>query len=85
MITEEYKLLLENLIDAGILPETLSTQKVVKYLNSKEYHRAKLYQPEFKKLLGRKRKGVRRNFEFDTLKVIEFERELQGTIKFPNR
>jgi hypothetical protein len=85
MITEEYKLLLKNLIDSEILPETLSTQKVVKYLNSKEYHRAKLYQPEFKKLLGRKRKGVKRKFEFDTLKVIEFELELQGTINFPNR
>ena len=59
----------------------MSTKKVVIYLNSKEYHRAKLYEPEFKKILGRRRKGIR-NFEFDTLKVIEFELKSQGTIDF---
>jgi hypothetical protein len=59
----------------------MSTKKVVRYLNSKEYHRAKLYEPEFKEVLGRKRKGLRR-YEFDTLKIIEFELKLQGTIDF---
>ena len=81
MIPEEAKSVLANLIEARILPKTMSTKKVVRYLNSKEYHRAKLYEPEFKKVLGRKRKGLRK-YEFDTLKVIEFELKLQGTIDF---
>ncbi len=81
MIPEDTKAVLANLIDAKILPKTMSTKKVVRYLNSKEYHRAKLYEPEFKQLLGRKRKGQRK-YEFDTLKVIEFELKLQGTIDF---
>jgi hypothetical protein len=81
MIPEDTKMVLANLIDAKILPRTMSTKKVVRYLNSKEYHRAKLYEPEFKEVLGRKRKGLRR-YEFDTLKVIEFELKLQGTIDF---
>ncbi|TDI81241.1 MAG: hypothetical protein E2O83_01350 [Bacteroidetes bacterium] len=83
MVTEDIKLILKNLIKSGILPKTMSTRKVVEYLNSKEYHRAKLYLPEFKELLGRRRIGADKNFEFDTLKVIEFEMELQGTISFP--
>lgn len=83
MVTEDLKLILKNPIKSGILPKTMSTKKVVEYLNSKEYHRAKLYHPEFKELLGRRRKGADKNFEFDTLKVIEFEMELQGTISFP--
>ncbi len=81
MIPEDTKSVLANLIDAKILPKTMSTKKVVRYLNSKEYHRAKLYEPEFKELLGRKRKGLRK-YEFNTLKVIEFELKLQGTIDF---
>ena len=83
MVPEDLKIILNNLIKAGILPKTMSTRKVVDYLNSKEYHRAKLYRVEFKELLGRRRKGAGKNFEFDTLKVIEFELELQGTISFP--
>lgn len=81
MIPKDIKSVLANLIEAKILPKTMSTKKVVSYLNSKEFHRAKLYKPEFKKLLGRRRKGIR-NFEFDTLKVIEFELKSQGTIDF---
>jgi len=81
MIPKDIKSVLANLIEAKILPKTMSTKKVVVYLNSKEFHRAKLYEPQFKKILGRKRKGVR-NFEFDTLKVIEFELKSQGTIDF---
>jgi len=81
MIPEATKSVLSNLIEAKILPKKMSTKKVVRYLNSKEFHRAKLYEPEFKKLLGRKRKG-KRKFEFDTLKVIEFELKSQGTIDF---
>lgn len=81
MIPKETKSVLANLIEAKILPKTMSTKKVVRYLNSKEYHRAKLYEPEFKKILGRRRKGVR-NFEFDTLKVIEFELKSQNSIDF---
>lgn len=81
MIPKDIKSVLTNLIEAKILPKTMSTKKVVSYLNSKEYHRAKLYEPEFKKILGRRRKGIR-NFEFDTLKVIEFELKSQGTIDF---
>jgi len=81
MIPEELKSVLSNLIEAKILPKTMSTKKVVHYLNSKEYHRKKLYEPQFKKILGRQRKGIR-NFEFDTLKVVEFELKSQGTIDF---
>ena len=81
MIPKETKSVLANLIEAKILPKTMSTKKVVRYLNSKEYHRAKLYEPEFKKILGRRRKGLR-NFEFDTLKVIEFEMKSQNSIDF---
>ncbi len=81
MIPEEIKSVLANLIEASVLPKTMSTKKVVNYLKSKEFHRAKLYEPEFKKILGRRRRGVR-NFEFDTLKVIEFELKSQGTIDF---
>jgi hypothetical protein len=84
MVTEDLKLVLKNLIISGILPKTMSTKKVVDYLNSKEYHRAKLYHSEFKEILGRRRKGDGKNYEFDTLKVIEFELELQGTISFPS-
>ena len=72
MVTEDLKLILKNLIKSGILPKTMSTKKVVEYLNSKEYHRAKLYLSEFEGPLGRRRKGVDKNFEIDTLKVIEF-------------
>ncbi len=81
MIPKDLKGVLANLIEAKILPRTLSTKKVVNYLNSKEFHRAKLYEPEFKKILGRRRKGIRK-YEFDTLKVIEFELKSQGTIDF---
>ena len=84
MVPDNLKLILSKLIDSGILPKTMSTQKVVNYLNSKEYHRAKLYRPEYKDLLGRRRKGAGKNYEFDTLKVIAFELELQGTISFPS-
>jgi len=80
MIPNELKSVLSNLIEAKILPKKMSTKKVVRYLNCKEFHRAKLYEPEFKKLLGRRRKGIR--YEFDTLKVIEFELKSQGTIDF---
>jgi len=83
MVTEDLKLKLKNPIKSGILPKTMSTKKVVEYLNSKEYHRAELYLPEFEELLGRRRKGADKNFELDTLKVIEFEMELQGAISFP--
>ena len=81
MIPNELKSVLSNLIEAKILPKKMSTKKVVRYLNSKEFHRAKLYEPEFKELLGRRRNGIRR-YEFDTLKVIEFELKSQGTIDF---
>jgi len=81
MIPENIKSVLANLIEAKILPKNMSTKKVVRYLNSKEFHRAKLYEPEFKELLGRRRSGIRR-YEFDTLKVIEFEMKSQGTIDF---
>lgn len=84
MVPHNLKLILTKLIDSGILSETMSTQKVVRYLNSKEYHRAKLYRPEYKKILGRRRKGAGKNYEFDTLKVIAFDLELQGTISFPS-
>ncbi len=81
MIPKDTKAVLANLIEAKILPKTMSTKKVVRYLNSKEFHRAKLYEPEFKELLGRRRRGLRK-YEFDTLKVIEFELKSQGTIDF---
>lgn len=81
MIPHEINTVLVNLIKANVLPKTMSTKKVVRYLNNKEYHRAKLYKPEYKELLGRQRKGVR-NFEFDTLKVIEFEMTFQGNLDF---
>jgi hypothetical protein len=81
MIPKDIKAVLANLIEAKILPKTMSTKKVVRYLNSKEFHRAKLYEPEFKELLGRRRRGLRK-YEFDTIKVIEFELKLQGTIDF---
>ena len=81
MIPNELKSVLSNLIEAKVLPKKMSTKKVVRYLNSKEFHRAKLYEPEFRELLGRRRNGIRR-FEFDTLKVIEFELKSQGTIDF---
>ncbi len=81
MIPKDLKSILANLITAKVLPKTMSTKKVVRYLNSKEFHRAKLYEPEFKELLGRRRRGIRR-YEFDTLKVIEFELKSQGTIDF---
>ena len=84
MVPDNLKIILSKLIDSGILPKTMSTQKVVRYLNSKEYHRAKLYRPEYEELLGRRRKGAGKNYEFDTLKVIAFELELQGTISFPS-
>ncbi|MCZ6595825.1 MAG: hypothetical protein O6943_13055 [Bacteroidetes bacterium] len=47
MVTEDLKLKLKNPIKSGILPKTMSTKKVVEYLNSKKYHKAKLYHPEF--------------------------------------
>ena len=84
MVPHNLNLILTKLIDSGILPETMSTQKVVRYLNTKEYHRAKLYRPEYEEILGRKRKGAGKNYEFDTLKVIAFDLELQGTISFPS-
>ena len=82
MIPEDFQGVLKSLIKAKILPKTMSTKKVVRYLNNKEYYRAKLYEPKFKEILGRRRKGIRR-YEFDTLKVIEFELKLQGTFDFP--
>lgn len=82
MIPEDLKGVLTSLIKAKVLPKTMSTKKVVRYLDHKEYYRAKLYGPEFKEILGRKRRGIR-PYEFDTLKVIEFELKLQGTFDFP--
>lgn len=84
MVPHNLKIILAKLIDSGILSETMTTQKVVRYLNSKEYHRAKLYRPEYQEILGRRRKGGGKNYEFDTLKVIAFDLELQGTINFPS-
>ena len=52
MIPKDTKAVLANLIEAKILPKTMSTKKVVRYLNSKEFHRAKLYEPEFKEILA---------------------------------
>ncbi len=83
MTPEELKNVLADLIKFGILPKTMSTSMVVNFLDNQEYHRAKLYTPEFKDVLGRRRKRKGGNFEFDTLKVIEFKLETQGTISFP--
>ena len=58
MIPEATKSVLSNLMETKILPRTLSTKKVVRYLNSKEFYRAKLYEPEFKELLGIRTKGI---------------------------
>jgi hypothetical protein len=83
MTPEELKNILTDLIKYGILPKTLSTRRVVEFLDNSEYHRKKLYQPEFKEVLGRSRKKEGGNFQFDTIKVIEFKLETQGTIRFP--
>lgn len=83
MTSEELKNVLDDLIRFGILPKTMSTRMVVEYLDNNEYHRKKLYQPEFKNVLGRVRRNEGGNFEFDTIKVIEFKLETQGTISFP--
>ncbi len=80
MIPEETHTVLYTLIKSGILPSTIPTKKVVALLNNKEYHRAKLYQPEYKKLLGARRKGI--GLHFDTLKVIDFMLKSEGTIVF---
>jgi len=83
MTPEELKNVLSDLLKFGILPRTMSTRRVVDFLDNQEYHRAKLYLPEFKNLLGRKRIKKGGNYEFDTLRVIEFKLEIQGTISFP--
>ena len=83
MTSEELKNVLTDLIRFGILPKTMSTSMVVIFLDNKEYHRKKLYRQEFKEVLGRKRRVKGGNFEFDTMKVIEFKLETQGTIRFP--
>ena len=83
MTPEELKNVLTDLIRFGILPKTMSTTMVVEFLDNKEYHRKKLYRSEFKEVLGRIRKKNGGNFEFDTLKVIEFKMETQGTLSFP--
>ena len=83
MTPEELKNVLTELIRSGILPKTMSTSMVVEFLDNSEYHRKKLYRKEFKEILGRSRKNKRGNFHFDTLKVIEFKMETQGTIRFP--
>lgn len=83
MTSEELKNVLTDLIKFGILPKTMSTKMVVEFLDNNEYHRKKLYQPEFKEVLGRIRRKEGGNFVFDTLKVIEFKLETQGTIRFP--
>lgn len=82
MISEETYTVLHTLIKSGVLPSTIPTKKVVALLNNKEYHRAKLYQPEYKKLLGARRKGIGLHIEFDTLKVIDFMLKSEGTIIF---
>lgn len=83
MTPEELKIVLTELIRSGILPKTMTTRMVVDFLDNNEYHRKKLYRPEFKEVLGRTRKKRRGNFHFDTMKVIEFKMETQGTIRFP--
>ena len=83
MTPEELKNVLTDLIRFGILPKTMSTTMVVEFLDNKVYHRKKLYRSEFKEVLGRIRKKNGGNFEFDTLKVIEFKMETQGTLSFP--
>ena len=83
MTPEELKNVLTDLIRFGILPKTMSTAMVVDFLDNSEYHRKKLYQTEFKEVLGRIRRNKGGNFEFDTMKVIEFKLETQGTLRFP--
>ena len=83
MTPEDLKNVLTDLIKYGILPKTMSTSMVVEFLDNSEYHRKKLYRPEFKEVLGRSRKKKGGNYHFDTMKVIEFKMETQGTIRFP--
>lgn len=51
----------------------MSTMEVVRYLNSKKYHRNALYRDENKLKLGARRYGKGRNFEFDTFKVVQLK------------
>lgn len=61
------------LTSLNILPDTLKTGEVVKFLDSKKYHRKALYKDDIRTLLGARRKNKRKDFVFDTKKVIELK------------
>lgn len=69
------------LIEANVLPAYIKTSKAVKLINDKRFHRAKLYSDEYKELLGAKRVGSGRNYEFDLLKVLQLKYQLENYLE----
>ena len=64
------------LINAGLLPKKIPTSKVHKILDNKAFHKKRLYNDDdLIDVLGRERKpkSYRRDFVFDTIKVIQLK------------
>lgn len=66
-----------NLIQLGVLPDTLTTREVVAFLKSKKYHRRALYRDDVRLLLEAKRIGAGKHFVFNTKKVIALKLRLE--------
>jgi len=79
---ENLKHTIANLIAVDALNGSMTTSKVVRFLNNKKYHSEKLRSPEFAEILGRRRSGAGRNFLFNTLKVIEFKERIEAKAVF---
>lgn len=72
-MSENLQHIITTLINVKPELKTMTTNQVVRFLNDKAIHRAKLYKDEYKEKLGARRVGAGRNFEFDTLKVIKYK------------
>ena len=63
-------------VAVGVIRPTMTTGEVVRLLNDNRFNRNSLRSDEMIDLLGRKRYGNGRNYQFNTLKVLELKTKL---------
>ena len=68
----ETRNIVQRMIDKKVMPSSFTTTEVVELIGDKSMHRSKIVQPEYREILGAKRKGAGLHFEFDAMKVLEF-------------
>ena len=79
-MSEDLKHITSNLIQLGVLPDTLTTSEVVSFLKSKKYHRRAMYRDDVRLMLEAKRTGAGKMLVFNTKKVIELKLKLNTAI-----